>query len=181
MGMKEKALQPKRDVIPVKRKPHTNKSLSPVEQQYLMLITQLTKLDKNIRAKKFEVINSKKAAKRLADEVRMNMSRKNDQSEEDLQLMAKHDVSIATQIDLLSMIDWTKTIPEFNELPLGERIFLTKRFSSHYLTLENGFFTAIQNRNTENIYLICNGSYMPRELSMIKDKVRIENLLYPFL
>jgi hypothetical protein len=39
------------------------------------------------------------------------------------------------------------------------------------LTLENAFFTALHSRKQQNIYQICTGGYMPREVWMIKDKV----------
>lgn len=63
----------------------------------------MTKLDNAIRSKKFDVINSKKAAKRLAEE--LMGKKKGNQCEDELQLMAKADVSLATQVDLLAMIE----------------------------------------------------------------------------
>lgn len=131
-------MQPKRDIIGIIRRPasdNSNDNLTDIEKQHLELITRLIKLDNNIRIKKFEIINSKKAAKRLADQLRGVNSVEN---EDDLQLMAKSDVSVGTQIDLLAMIEWTTTIDVFSKFPIKDRAFLIKRFSPQYLALENG-------------------------------------------
>lgn len=168
------ALQPKRDIIGVRVSSRSSlvEEISFVDQQHLDLITRLTKLDNDIRTKKFEAINSKKAAKRLVEALRTG-SDNIEQCEEDMQLMSKTELSSATQLDLLSMIEWANTIPEFLDFPLEDRLIIIKRFSSQYITLENGFFTARQNKRDEsNIYQICTGGYMPREVWMIKDKVR---------
>jgi hypothetical protein len=174
MGMSKEKLQPKRDTIGVRMASEPEhpleQKLSANERQLLDLITRLTKLDNEIRIKKFEAINSKKAAKRLADELKADSNV--DSHEDDLPLMAKSDISIGTQIDLLCMTEWIKTLPIFNELPLPNRLYLIKKFAPRHLTLENGFFTTLHSKRKENIYQICTGGYMPREISMIKDKVK---------
>lgn len=131
MGMLKDKLQPKRDTIGIRIAPEAEQQpelkLSSNEQHLLELINRLTKLDNDIRKKKFEAINSKKAAKRLADELKAGPSC-TEPCEDDPQLMAKTDVSIGTQIDLLGLSEWCKTLPVFNELSLSDRLYLIKRF-----------------------------------------------------
>lgn len=174
--MSKQSLQPKRDTIGVRMAPlpesDVKSKLSDADQQLLKMITDLTKLDNGIRIKKFEAINSKKAAKRLSEELKAPSFSCSEIYGDDLQLMASNDISIGTQIDLLCMIEWAKTIPIFNEILLTDQLKLIKRFSSKYLTLENAFFTALHSRKKDDIYLICTGGYMPRQITnLMKDKV----------
>ncbi|KAI6228093.1 Nuclear hormone receptor family member nhr-19 [Aphelenchoides besseyi] len=168
LGMQKEALKGKRDIIGVRRNPGcaTTVDLTAEEKNLLDFITGLTRKDREIRMRKLEAIRSKNEAIKLAEELKNAHKQPNDQ----IPLMSKADVSIVTQMDMLMMLEWATTIPDFSLLPIDDRLILLKRFAAHNLVLESGFYTAHHGR--EHVWLISNGSMMPRDLSLIPDEVK---------
>ncbi|KAI6242766.1 hypothetical protein M3Y99_00183400 [Aphelenchoides fujianensis] len=162
-GMSKSALQPKRDVIG-----SALDRLTPAEADDLRLIAALTRRDREIRMRKLEAIRSKKEAIKLAD----SLKEAGKKAGEQLRLMAKADVSIVTQLDMLMMLEWTQTLPEFPLLPLDDRLVLLKRFAAHYLILESGFFTATAGGRSD-FWMISNGAYMPRDVNLIPEEKKL--------
>lgn len=179
-GMSREALQPRRDLIGCRRirnhpppshtSPPTNHQMAQnsIKDHQLLLIERLTEIDQRIRRKKFELVRSKKAAMNLAEVIRAGVS-ENDSSDK-LMIMLAKDISNVTQTDLLMMLEWVRTLPCFPPLPVSDKVTLLKRFAVHHLVLEHGFFTA--SANTEDVWLISNGTCMPRNVEVLPEECR---------
>ncbi|CAD5215021.1 unnamed protein product [Bursaphelenchus xylophilus] len=186
MGMSEEALQPRRDVIGRRRRPIQQKSVSetiPEEPttssnsaspetispnaDLLHLISQLTENDKATRAKKFDLIRSRTEAKRLAKTVKAGGV---DDADKPLMIMLGPDISTVTQIDLQMLLEWTKTLPCFMNLPIHDRLTLLKRFAVYHLILEHGYYTA--QLDVKDVWLISNGTCMPRDVNVLPEEIK---------
>ncbi|CAD5210283.1 unnamed protein product [Bursaphelenchus okinawaensis] len=170
MGMSIKSLQPKRDIIGVRaaEKPRTSINYN---SELVEFIVGLTRTDERIRRKKFNLIRLKQEAQKLSATVCGVQYRTYDKvGGKDLMLMAKADVAIVTQIESITMMEWANTLVEFQGLPLSERMVLLKRFSVHHLLIEHGYYTA--RSGLRDIWLISNGSYMPKTVNEMPDEVK---------
>ncbi|KAI6172156.1 hypothetical protein M3Y98_00941800 [Aphelenchoides besseyi] len=165
LGMQKEALKAKRDIIGVRRTPGctTTVNLTAEERKLLSFISGLTRKDREIRMRKLEAIRSKNEAIKLAEKLKNVQKQTNP-------LMSKTDVSIVTQMDMLMMLEWSTSIPEFSLLPIDDRLILLKRFAAHNLILESGYYTARHGR--ANLWMIANGAMMPRDMSLIPDEVK---------
>ncbi|KAJ1357775.1 Nuclear hormone receptor member nhr-19 [Parelaphostrongylus tenuis] len=179
-GMSREALQPRRDLIGCRRMrshPPLQHTLSPTDHQLtpnsikdhqLMLIERLTEIDQRIRRRKFDLVRSKKAAMNLAEVVRAGIFQRD--SSDKLMIMLARDISNVTQTDMLMMLEWVRTLPCFPPLPIDDKVTLLKRFAVHHLVLEHGFFTA--STNMEDVWLIENGTCMPRNVELLPEECR---------
>ncbi|KAK5968069.1 hypothetical protein GCK32_018214, partial [Trichostrongylus colubriformis] len=123
----------------------------------------------HFRRKKFDLVRSKKEAMNLAEMVRGGTSRQSDGSNK-LMIMLAKDISNVTQTDLLMMLEWVRTLPCFQPLALQDKVVLLKRFAVHHLVLEHGYFTATS--NMEDVWLISNGTCMPRNVEVLPEECR---------
>ncbi|RCN31978.1 Ligand-binding domain of nuclear hormone receptor, partial [Ancylostoma caninum] len=181
------ALQPRRDLIgcrrvrtrPIPRTPSPNETslTDPAKERLLQLIERLTEIDQRIRKKKFELMRSKKEAMNLAEIVRAGTDY--DDGTNKLMIILAKDISHVTQTDLLMMLEWVRTLPCFPPLAVEDKVTLLKsddeflsvqRFAVHHLVLEHGFFTA--STNMEDVWLISNGTFMPRNVEVLPEECR---------
>ncbi|EYB95916.1 hypothetical protein Y032_0155g3090 [Ancylostoma ceylanicum] len=177
-GMSREALQPRRDLIgcrrvrtrPIPRTPSPNDTslTDPAKERLLQLIERLTEIDQRIRKKKFELMRSKKEAMNLAEIVRAGTDY--DDGTNKLMIILAKDISHVTQTDLLMMLEWVRTLPCFPPLAVEDKVTLLKRFAVHHLVLEHGFFTA--STNMEDVWLISNGTFMPRNVEVLPEECR---------
>uniref|UniRef100_A0A914BVQ8 Uncharacterized protein n=1 Tax=Acrobeloides nanus TaxID=290746 RepID=A0A914BVQ8_9BILA len=187
MGMTKEALQPRRDLIGCRRysnhisaapsatiSPSSSKSnvpsfhpSPPNEEQNLLLnkIATLTKIDKDIRERKFELIRSKNETKKLSQLMKAGQS----VPEHKYSIMLGWDIANVTQIELLMLLEWAQSLRGFRMLPLSDRLTLLKRYAVHHLVLESGYFTANSNVD-DDIWLITNGTCMPRKINLLPEK-----------
>lgn len=129
MGMSKTFLRPKRDVIKFRKGHKTfNPNIPALDDNLLHIIKSLTAMDKKIRKKKFETIRIKQEAQKLAKQVNPGRMEEPANEPHGMPLMAKPDVAIVTQIEVLMMLEWTRHIPEFQTLPLADRVTLMKRY-----------------------------------------------------
>ncbi|CAD5215009.1 unnamed protein product [Bursaphelenchus xylophilus] len=171
MGMSIKSLQPKRDIIGVRIVEKKPKIKPNCNQELVKFIVDLTRTDEKIRKKKFEVIRVKEEAQKLSATVNRREYKTCEKvNGKYLSLMAKADVAIVTQIETISMLEWTNTLTEFQNLPLDDRMILLKRFSVHHLLIEHGYYTACS--GLRDIWLISNGSYMPKTINEMPDELK---------
>ncbi|WKX97380.1 hypothetical protein Q1695_013213 [Nippostrongylus brasiliensis] len=179
-GMSREALQPRRDLIGCRRvrtrpsvmstsptEPSTSSVSDQIREYQLLLIERLTEIDQRIRQKKFEVFRSKKEAMNLAELVAGTIPT---EGANKLMIMLAKDISQVTQTDLLMMFEWVRTLPCFPPLPTQDKVVLLKRFAVHNLVLEHGFFTA--SSNMDDVWLISNGTCMPRTVEMLPEECR---------
>ncbi|KAI6242715.1 Zinc finger, C4 type [Aphelenchoides fujianensis] len=143
-GMSKSALQPKRDVIGVRKAPAPAAEsaldrLTPAEADDLRLIAALTRRDREIRMRKLEAIRSKKEAIKLADSLKEAGKKAGEQT------------------------------PRLDGK--GGRLDRHSRFAAHYLILESGFFTATAGGRSD-FWMISNGAYMPRDVNLIPEEVK---------
>uniref|UniRef100_A0A915DVM4 Uncharacterized protein n=1 Tax=Ditylenchus dipsaci TaxID=166011 RepID=A0A915DVM4_9BILA len=191
VGMTITALRPKRDIIGVRRYASpisssseqtissTPKTTTTTSGDYIKckssaddlvkLITRLTTFDQMIRAKKIELLRLKTQAKKLAEAIK-DGNKVPLSSEAKLEITLRADMASVTQIDMLCMLDWSKTLPMFLELPLADKMTLLKRFAVYYLVIEHGYFTA--QIDAEDIWLISNGTCMPRSVNILPEETK---------
>ncbi|KAK6737568.1 hypothetical protein RB195_019961 [Necator americanus] len=177
-GMSREALQPRRDLIgcrrvrsrPIPRTPSPAEvsATDPTKEYLLQLIERLTEIDQRIRKRKFELMRSKKEAMNLAEIVRAGTDY--DDSSNKLMIILAKDISHVTQTDLLMMLEWVRTLPCFPPLAVEDKVTLLRRFAVHHLVLEHGFFTA--SSNMEDVWLISNGTFMPRDVEVLPEEYR---------
>ncbi|KHJ85561.1 zinc finger, C4 type, partial [Oesophagostomum dentatum] len=177
-GMSREALQPRRDLIGCRRvrtrpiprtpSPHDSITTDPAKEHLLQLIERLTEIDQRIRKRKFELMRSKKEAMNLAEIVRAGTDY--DEGSNKLMIILAKDISHVTQTDLLMMLEWVRTLPCFPPLAVEDKVILLKRFAVHHLVLEHGFFTA--STNMEDVWLISNGTFMPRNVEVLPEECR---------
>ncbi|VDN52450.1 unnamed protein product [Dracunculus medinensis] len=179
MGMTREALQPRRDLIGCRQYRSLNSennfsrigidsalSKTTFDRKLVDLISQLTLIDKEMREKKFELMKAKNEAKKLSEMLKQG----NETMKGKFMIMLSNDITNVTQTDLLIMLEWTKTLPCFPKLPISDRIALLKRFAVQYLVLEHGYYTA--QLGVENVWLISNGTCMPRNINEISDEMK---------
>ncbi|VDM65280.1 unnamed protein product [Strongylus vulgaris] len=182
-GMSREALQPRRDLIgcrrvrtrPILRTPSPSDPVTtdPAKEHLLQLIERLTEIDQRIRKRKFELMRSKKEAMNLAEIIRAGtdyVSTTKDETTNKLMIILAKDISHVTQTDLLMMLEWVRTLPCFPPLAVEDKVILLKRFAVHHLVLEHGFFTA--STNMEDVWLISNGTFMPRNVEVLPEECR---------
>ncbi|KAF1763757.1 hypothetical protein GCK72_003702 [Caenorhabditis remanei] len=197
-GMSKEALQPRRDLIGCRRirsRPScSNSTPTPprpqVEDktQYLTLLDNLTTIDDRLRKKKLEVVASRQAAIDLSKLTKQGCMSATDTSgpstsryvpggtspscgDHKMMVMLGTDISVATQTELLMMLEWTRTLPVFANLPVQDRTVILKRFAVHCLILEHGYYTA--QANIDDVWLITNGTCMPRNVEKLEEGSRI--------
>uniref|UniRef100_A0AC35U4U1 Nuclear receptor domain-containing protein n=1 Tax=Rhabditophanes sp. KR3021 TaxID=114890 RepID=A0AC35U4U1_9BILA len=164
---------------------------------FLEVILKLTKIDKDIRKRKFQVIHARDEAKKLSDGVNLHVNGKQgavitsskdasssstsspvehfDKSSfhrplhhlnnSQLRIMLGIDIANVCHIELLSLIEWSRKLPAFSILKSVDQLTLLKRFAMHYLIIEHGYYTA--QFDVENVWLISNGTCMPRNINVI--------------
>ncbi|KAE9415655.1 hypothetical protein Angca_002664 [Angiostrongylus cantonensis] len=188
-GMNREALQPRRDLIGCRRvRTHPPQHIlstkkhqfttNAIKDRQLLLIGRLTEIDQRIRRRKFDLVRSKKAAMNLAEVIRAgifqvifhNFQMFKKESNDKLMIMLAKDISNVTQTDLLMMLEWVRTLPCFPPLPIDDKVTLLKRFAVHHLVLEHGFYTA--STNMEDVWLIENGTCMPRNVEVLPEECR---------
>ncbi|CAJ0607222.1 unnamed protein product [Cylicocyclus nassatus] len=182
-GMSREALQPRRDLIGCRRvrtraiprtpSPSDPITTDPSKEHLLQLIERLTEIDQRIRKRKFELMRSKKEAMNLAEIIRAGtdyVSESKDETSNKLMIILAKDISHVTQTDLLMMLEWVRTLPCFPPLAVEDKVILLKRFAVHHLVLEHGFFTA--STNMEDVWLISNGTFMPRNVEVLPEECR---------
>uniref|UniRef100_A0A8R1HRK7 Uncharacterized protein n=1 Tax=Caenorhabditis japonica TaxID=281687 RepID=A0A8R1HRK7_CAEJA len=195
-GMSKEALQPRRDLIGCRRirsRPSCSNSTPtpprpPVVEDktaYLTLLENLTACDDRIRRKKLEVVASRQAAIDLNKMIKQGSLSAADMStsryipggtppsgpDHKMMVMLGTDISVATHTELLMMLEWTRTLPVFANLPTQDRAVILKRFAVHCLILEHGYYTA--SANIDDVWLITNGTCMPRNVEKLEEGSRI--------
>ncbi|CAI2326311.1 unnamed protein product [Caenorhabditis sp. 36 PRJEB53466] len=196
-GMSKEALQPRRDLIGCRRirsRPScSNSTPTPPrphiedKSQYLALLDNLTTIDERLRSKKLEVVGSRQAAIDLSKQAKQGCSSISDTSgastsryvpggtppgsDHKMMVMLGTDISVATQTELLMMLEWTRTLPVFANLPVSDKGVILKRFAVHCLILEHGYYTAAA--NIDDVWLITNGTCMPRNVEKLEEGSRI--------
>uniref|UniRef100_A0A914X7T2 Uncharacterized protein n=1 Tax=Plectus sambesii TaxID=2011161 RepID=A0A914X7T2_9BILA len=187
-GMTKEALQPRRDLIGCRRiyrQPSTPSPFDKIEEftsspvsepattpsasaELLNLITELTNMDKHIRERKYDLIRSKKEARKLADILQSGLNPTEDN--EKLSVTLGRDYASVTQIDLQMMLEWAKTLPSFNDLPTEDKLILLKRFAMKHQVLEHGYHTAL--KNIADVWFITDGSCLPRDLNSLPEETK---------
>ncbi|EGT38271.1 CBN-NHR-19 protein [Caenorhabditis brenneri] len=197
-GMSKEALQPRRDLIGCRRirsRPSCSHSTptpprSHVEDKKnsLNFLEYLTTMDERLRKKKLEIVASRQAAIDLAKLTKQGCMSATDTSgpstsryipggtspngsDHKMMVMLGTDISVATQTELLMMLEWTRTLPVFERLPNSDRQVILKRFAVHCLILEHGYYTA--QANIDDVWLITNGTCMPRNVEKLEEGSRI--------
>lgn len=198
-GMSKEALQPRRDLIGCRRirsRPSCSHSTptpprpQPEDKtQYLTLLDNLTTMDERLRKKKLDVVASRQAAIDLSKLTKQGCMSAIDPSgpstsryvpggtsptsggDHKMMVMLGTDISVATQTELLMMLEWTRTLPVFASLPVQDRTVILKRFAVHCLILEHGYYTA--QANIDDVWLITNGTCMPRNVEKLEEGSRI--------
>uniref|UniRef100_A0A1I7XV45 NR LBD domain-containing protein n=1 Tax=Heterorhabditis bacteriophora TaxID=37862 RepID=A0A1I7XV45_HETBA len=83
-------------------------------------------------------------------------------------IILAHDLALATQTDLLMMLEWVRSLPCYSSIEEIDRTTLLKRFAVFNLVLENGYYTAAANVN--DVWLISNGTCMPRNVEVLPEE-----------
>ncbi|KAM3719553.1 Nuclear hormone receptor [Dirofilaria immitis] len=154
MGMTKEALQPRRDLIGCRRYRRLSGSFIPPHSTFRT--SQSLSIDMRL---------AKNEARRLAEMLKQN----NQQIINRLMIMAA-DIASVTHTELLSMLEWVKTVPCFIKLPSADKLSLLKSFAVHYLILEYGYYTA--QVGMEDVWLISNGTCMPRNVNELPQDMK---------
>ena len=70
------------------------------------------------------------------------------------------DMSAVTSEELYSMLEWSKLIPDFQNLPTNIQIRMLRKFAIYHIVLELCYHTAKSDLN--DVWLFPNESCMPR-------------------
>uniref|UniRef100_A0A0K0FJN0 Nuclear hormone receptor family member nhr-19 (inferred by orthology to a C. elegans protein) n=1 Tax=Strongyloides venezuelensis TaxID=75913 RepID=A0A0K0FJN0_STRVS len=197
MGMSKAALQPRRDLIGCRKvnrsivkllpqknetnsfnnntpnKPLISDSINVTKQNTELLnsIIKLTKLDRDIRTRKYNSLKCQLEMKSLAQQLE-NCGKSNENNKyislpfelspavEKLKIMLAEDIAKVCSMELVSMIEWARTLPCFSQLPTNDQLTLLKRYAVQHLILEHGYYTSQFNFN--DVWMISNGTCMPR-------------------
>ncbi|PAV79678.1 hypothetical protein WR25_24925 [Diploscapter pachys] len=179
-GMSKEALQPRRDLIGCRRirnrpnwaVPPPNVMTEEVSKNALLsLIERLTSCDERIRNKKFEILRSKQEALGLANAIKEGICKPNVDHHSKLMIMLASDISNTTQTDLLTLLEWIKTLPVFKLISQKDKELLLKRFAWNHLIIECGTFTAAA--NVDDVWLISNGTCMPRNVEKLPEESKV--------
>ncbi|CAI5442848.1 unnamed protein product [Caenorhabditis angaria] len=161
------------------------------KEMNLQLIERLTEIDERLRKRKLQLVKSRQEAVNLARIIKRGTTIPEDDMvfgpttskmptmnsagfpyvnvyNNKMLVMLGTDISIATQSELLMMLEWTRTLPVFQNLPVADKSTILKRFAVHCLILEHGYYTA--SSDYEDVWLISNGTCMPRNFGTTPEK-----------
>uniref|UniRef100_A0A0K0ES07 Nuclear receptor domain-containing protein n=1 Tax=Strongyloides stercoralis TaxID=6248 RepID=A0A0K0ES07_STRER len=140
-------------------------------KELLYFIIKLTKRDRDIRERKYESLKCQLEMKNLAEQLNnFNEINKNNNyttvpydispTTDKLKIMLAEDIAKVCSMELISMIEWARTLPCFSQLPINDQLVLLKRYAVQHLILEHGYYTSQFNYN--DVWMISNGTCMPR-------------------
>ncbi|KAE9554884.1 hypothetical protein FO519_001912 [Halicephalobus sp. NKZ332] len=108
------------------------------------MMSQLLLTDQHVRAKKFDQFRIQHEAKLLSianGTARYRIA--NDEYYADgLRLVSMADMATVTSEELYSMLEWSKSIPDFQNLPTRIQTRMLKRFAIYHIVLELCYHTA---------------------------------------
>uniref|UniRef100_A0A0N5A3L9 Nuclear receptor domain-containing protein n=1 Tax=Parastrongyloides trichosuri TaxID=131310 RepID=A0A0N5A3L9_PARTI len=142
--------------------------------ELLHTIIKLTKLDRDIRTRKYDSLKCQSEIKNLAQQLDNQSPEENDKkfitpqsigspTQDKLKIMLAEDIAKVCSMELIAMIEWSRTLPCFNQLPPSDQLMLLKRYAVQHLILEHGYYTSQFNFN--DVWMISNGTCMPRNCS----------------
>ncbi|CEF70883.1 Nuclear hormone receptor, ligand-binding, core domain and Zinc finger, nuclear hormone receptor-type domain and Steroid hormone receptor family and Nuclear hormone receptor, ligand-binding domain and Zinc finger, NHR/GATA-type domain-containing protein [Strongyloides ratti] len=158
--------------IPKEITPSQLKIINKQNTELLYYIIKLTKRDREIRTKKYESLKSQIEMKNLAQQL-SNYDKINESKNyisvpfdispatDKLKIMLAEDIAKVCSMELISMIEWARTLPCFSQLPTSDQLILLKRYAVQHLILEHGYYTSQFNYN--DVWMISNGTCMPRD------------------
>lgn len=76
------------------------------------------------------------------------------------------DFCSTTEVELKTLVDWTSTLPLFNDLPADDRQVLLKRYAVQHLIFEQGCYTA--ESAVADGWHFSNGTYIPASMNSSK-------------
>lgn len=92
-----------------------------------------------------------------------------------LRMVSMTDMATVTSEELLSMLEWSKLLPDFQKLPMKTQMKLLRKFAIYHIVLELSYHTA--KTDLKDVWLFPNESCMPRNAEALP----IEKLVWFFL